>query len=76
MYNQHRITNIGLANLAIASIRIANMGENPLRCTTHDEKGPVLIVIIFYLIFDPHKKIMNQKLSKNLEGLYFRLLQF
>jgi hypothetical protein len=43
------------------------MGENPIRCTTHDEKGPVLIVVTFNLIFDPQKKKMNQKLSKNLK---------
>jgi hypothetical protein len=28
-----------------------NFGENPLRCTTDDEKGLVLIVVIFYFIF-------------------------
>jgi hypothetical protein len=32
------------------------MGENPLRCITQDEKGLVLIVVIFTLYFDPHKK--------------------
>ncbi len=53
-----------------------NMGENPLRCTTHDEKGLVFTAILFTLYFDPHKKIMSQKLSKNLEGIYFKLLQF
>jgi len=26
-------------------------GENPLRCTTHDEKGLVLIAVLFYPIF-------------------------
>ncbi len=52
------------------------MGENPLRCTTHDEKGLVFTTILFTLYFDPHKKIMSQKLSKNLEGIYFKLLQF
>ncbi len=27
------------------------MGENPLRHTTHDEKGLVLTIILFYPIF-------------------------
>jgi hypothetical protein len=27
------------------------LGENLLKCTTHDKKGVVLIVVIFYLIF-------------------------
>jgi hypothetical protein len=31
------------------------MGENPLRCTTHDEKDPVLIVVPFSIHFDPHQ---------------------
>ncbi len=26
-------------------------GENLLRCTTHDEKGLVLNVVLFYIIF-------------------------
>jgi hypothetical protein len=26
-------------------------GENPLRCTTQDEKGPILIAVIVYPIF-------------------------
>jgi hypothetical protein len=26
-------------------------GENPLRCTTHDEKGLILTTIFFNLIF-------------------------
>jgi hypothetical protein len=43
------------------------VGENPLRCTTHDEKG---LVIIFWSPL----KIMNQKLSKISKGLYFKLL--
>jgi hypothetical protein len=27
------------------------LGENPLRCTTQDKKGLVLIAFLFYLIF-------------------------
>jgi hypothetical protein len=27
------------------------LDENPLRCTTHDEKGLVYITILFYPIF-------------------------
>jgi hypothetical protein len=27
------------------------MGENPLRCTTQDEKNLLLIAVIFYLVF-------------------------
>jgi hypothetical protein len=38
------------------------MGENPLKCTTQDEKGLILNVILFYLIFWSPLKIMNQKL--------------
>jgi hypothetical protein len=41
------------------------MGENPLKCTTQDEKGIVLIVIFFYLIFWSPYKIMIQNLSKS-----------
>jgi hypothetical protein len=26
-------------------------GENPLRCTTHDEKGLFFTIVIFYPIF-------------------------
>jgi hypothetical protein len=36
--------------------KIWSLGENPLRCITQDEKGLVLIAIIFTLYFDPHKK--------------------
>ncbi len=32
------------------------LGENPLRCTTQDKKGLVLIVLLFYPIFWSHKK--------------------
>jgi hypothetical protein len=32
------------------------MGENPLRCTTQDEKSLVFIQFFFTLYFDPHKK--------------------
>jgi len=32
-------------------------GENPLRCTTEDKKGLILVIYIFFtLYFDPHKK--------------------
>jgi hypothetical protein len=31
------------------------LSENPLRCTTQDEKGLVLTIALFYLIFDPIK---------------------
>jgi hypothetical protein len=30
----------------------ALMSENPLRCTTYDEKGLLLITIFFYFIFE------------------------
>ncbi len=52
------------------------LGENLLRCTTHDEKGLVLTTTLFYLIFWFPHKIMNEKLSKFSKGLYFGLLQF
>jgi len=32
------------------------LGENPLRCTTHDKNDLVLIVALFTLYFYPHKK--------------------
>jgi hypothetical protein len=32
------------------------MGENPLRCTTQDKKGLVLIKKKITLYFNPHKK--------------------
>jgi len=31
------------------------MGENPLRCTAHDEKDLVLIIVPFSIHFDPHQ---------------------
>jgi hypothetical protein len=31
------------------------MGENPLRCTTQDEKDLVLIVVLFSVNFDPNQ---------------------
>jgi hypothetical protein len=31
------------------------MGENPLRCTTYDEKDPILVVVPFSIHFDPHQ---------------------
>jgi hypothetical protein len=49
-------------------------GENLLRCTTHDEKGLILTTFLFYPIFWSPWKIMNQKLSKFSEGLYFKPL--
>jgi hypothetical protein len=52
------------------------LGENLLRCTTHDEKGLILTTILFYFVFWSPYKIMNEKLSKSLKGLYFGLLQF
>jgi hypothetical protein len=52
------------------------LGENLLRCTIR-QKGPNPYYTIFlFYILNPHKKIMNQKLSKFLKGLYFRSLQF
>jgi hypothetical protein len=50
------------------------MGENPLKCTTQDEKGLILTTVLFYPYFDPHKKIMKQKLSKFSKGIYFKQL--
>jgi hypothetical protein len=33
-----------------------HVAKNPLRCTTQDKKGLILIVVLFYPIFYPHKK--------------------
>jgi len=49
-------------------------GENPLKCTTHDEKGLVLNAVIFYLTFWSPYKIMTQILSNFSKGLYFKPL--
>jgi hypothetical protein len=50
------------------------MSENPLKCTTQDEKNLIFISIFFTLCFDPQKN-NESKVVKILEGLYFRLLQ-
>jgi len=39
-------------------------GENPLKCTTHDEKGLVFTRVHFYFIFWSPKNKKNQKLLK------------
>jgi hypothetical protein len=39
------------------------LGENPLRCTTKDEKGLVHTIVFFSLIFLFPSKLMNQKVS-------------
>jgi hypothetical protein len=36
---------------SIATSNVSFVGENPLRCTTQDEKGLVLFVVFFYSIF-------------------------
>jgi hypothetical protein len=35
----------------ILRVKETKVGENPLRCTTEDEKGLVLTIILFYPIF-------------------------
>jgi hypothetical protein len=40
----------------LIGLAMFQMGENPLRCTTHDKKGLILTMVLFTLYFDPHKK--------------------
>jgi hypothetical protein len=49
MKKMHLIHYDDFISLAIETYRC--FGENPLRCTTQDEKGLVLIAIPFCLIF-------------------------
>jgi hypothetical protein len=53
------------------TLQIMPLGENPLRCTTQDEKGLILIVVLFLPYILIPMKNNESKVIKNFRRTIF-----